>query len=61
LLTLRDRQLTPLFQAVVEATEEAILNAIIGEETMVGRDGNTIPGLPVDLLMEIIRPRVNRR
>lgn len=61
LLTLRDRQLTPLFQAVVEATEEAILNAIIGEETMVGRDGNTIPGLPVELLMEIIRPRADRR
>lgn len=61
LLTLRDRQLTPLFQAVVEATEEAILNAVIGEETMVGRDGNTIPGLPLDLLMEIIRPRADRR
>jgi len=54
-LTIRDSQLTPLFQAVVEATEEAILNAMFRAKTMVGRDGNTIVGLPIDQLVDILR------
>ena len=37
--------ITPLFDAVVEATEEAIWNAIVAAETMVGRDGITAHGL----------------
>ena len=53
--TLRDSRLTPLFQAVVEATEEAILNALCSADAMVGRDDRTIPGLPLDRLRDILR------
>jgi D-aminopeptidase len=53
--TLRDSRLTPLFQATVEATEEAILNALCRADTMVGRDNNTIPGLPLDWLVEVLK------
>lgn len=43
-----------LFRAVVEATEEAILDALICGETMVGRDGNRCIGLPHDRLLEVM-------
>jgi D-aminopeptidase len=48
-----------LFRAVVEATEEAVLDSIICNETMVGRDGNMAIALPVDQMMAIMR-RVGR-
>lgn len=35
----------PLFTAVVEATEEAVIDSMVANETMVGRDGNICPGL----------------
>ncbi|HYM49914.1 MAG TPA: P1 family peptidase [Candidatus Limnocylindrales bacterium] len=38
---LADAHITPLFDAVIESTEEAILNALVAAETMVGRDGIT--------------------
>ena len=53
--TVADRALNPLFQAVVEATEEAILNSLTAAETMVGRDRNTIHALPLDRLVEVMR------
>ena len=49
------KRLTPLFQAVVEATEEAILNALCRAETMVGRDGNRMPALPQARLVQILQ------
>ena len=52
---LRDRELTPVFSAVVEATEEAILNSLCVAETMLGRDGRVIPALPHDQLVEILK------
>ena len=55
LSALRDYRLTPLFQATAEATEEAILNALCSAETMVGRDGNTVPGIPHDRLVQILK------
>jgi D-aminopeptidase len=42
--------LNEFFQAAVEATEEAILNALVAAETMTGRDGNTLYALPHDAL-----------
>jgi D-aminopeptidase len=42
--------LDPLFVAVADATEEAILNALCAAETMTGRDGRTAHALPLDLL-----------
>lgn len=43
-----------MFQATVEATEEAIINALFAAETMTGRDGNTRSALPVDEALRIV-------
>jgi D-aminopeptidase len=48
--TLANRAMNPLFNAVVEATEEAVLNALLAAETMTAR-GVTIHALPHDLLL----------
>ena len=42
--------LDPIFEATVQATEEAIVNALVAAETMVGIDGHTAIGLPHDRL-----------
>ncbi len=47
-----DRAIDPLFDATIEATEEAIVNALVAAETMVGRDGVTAHALPHDRLLE---------
>jgi L-aminopeptidase/D-esterase-like protein len=46
--------LSPLFTATVEATEEAIVNAMVAAETMTGIDVNTVHRLPHDRLREIL-------
>ncbi len=56
---LSNSQISVLFQATVEATEEAIINAMVAAETMVGRDGNRSEALQHDRLQEILR-RYNR-
>ena len=53
--TVANSAINPVFQAVVEATEEAILNSLTSASTMVGRDGNTIHALPLDRLVEVMR------
>lgn len=40
--------LNPIFEGAVQATEEAILNAMVGARTMTGRDGHRVYGLPHD-------------
>jgi D-aminopeptidase len=45
-----------LFYAAIEATEEAIVNAILAAETMTGLDGNTAHGLGSELLAQTLRP-----
>jgi D-aminopeptidase len=45
-----------LFEAVIDATEEAILNALLAAETMTGRDGNTVHALPHDALRDALAP-----
>ena len=52
---LSDTYIDLLFDAVVEATEEAILNALLAAETMTGRDGITAHRLPADRLLEIMK------
>jgi L-aminopeptidase/D-esterase-like protein len=37
-----------IFDAVVEAAEEAAFNAMVAADTVEGRDGNTLHGFPVD-------------
>jgi D-aminopeptidase len=51
---LRNNAMSPLFMAVNEATEEAIINSLFHAQTMTGRDGHTIEELPVDSVLEII-------
>jgi D-aminopeptidase len=45
----------PLLKATVQATEEAVVNALVGAETMTGRDGHTAHAIPHDRLREILR------
>lgn len=44
-----------LFEAVVEATEEAVIDSMLCNETMEGRDGNTSHALPVEELLGLMR------
>ncbi len=48
------RDLDPFFAAVVEATEEAVLNSMLAAPTVTGRDGNTSRGLPADRVSELV-------
>jgi D-aminopeptidase len=47
-------RLSALFRATVEATEEAVLNAMFAAETTTGRDGRTLHALPVDRTLELL-------
>jgi D-aminopeptidase len=49
-----DKAINPLFQAAVEATEAAIVNALLAAETMVGRDGITAHRLDPERLVDIL-------
>jgi D-aminopeptidase len=53
--TLADDSLTPLFEAAVEATEEAIYNSLLKATTTRGLGGRTVEALPIDRLREILR------
>ena len=52
--SVNDHVIGGLFDGVIEATEEAILNAMIAAETMTGRDGVTAHRLPHDRLVEVM-------
>jgi L-aminopeptidase/D-esterase-like protein len=63
LAMLANAALDPIFEAVVESTEEAILNAMVAAETMVGRDDHRSIALPheeVRRLMREFRPPSGR-
>jgi L-aminopeptidase/D-esterase-like protein len=55
LTMLPNERIDPLFSATVEATEEAIVNAMVAAETMRGIDGNTVFAIPHDRLREILK------
>jgi D-aminopeptidase len=44
------RALDPLFEAVVDASEEAVLSSLLQAPTTTGRDGHTSEGLPADVV-----------
>ena len=54
-LTVANERISPLFNATVEATEEAIVNAMVAAKTMTGIDGHTVPGLPHQQLQEVLK------
>jgi L-aminopeptidase/D-esterase-like protein len=43
------------FQGVVEATEEAVVNALVANDEMVGYRGHRTPALPRDRVVELLR------
>jgi D-aminopeptidase len=47
--------MSPLFLAVIEATEEAIYNSLFRAQTMTGRSGVTVEALPLERTLEILR------
>ena len=50
-----NNDLTKLFLGTIEATEEAIVNALVAAETMTGADGLRLPELPEDRLRQIMQ------
>ena len=46
--------LSLLFRAVIEATEESIINSLLKAHTVIGRDGNTRYGIPIRRILEIL-------
>ena len=55
LTMLPNERINPLFRATVEATEEAVVNAMVAAETMRGVDGNTVHAIPHERLREVLR------
>jgi len=47
--------LDPIFLATVQATEEAVVNAMVAADTMTGADNHTVIGLPHDRLREVLK------
>lgn len=54
---LPNSRMTPLFQAVTEATEEAVYNALFKASDVQGNNGNRIRQLPVQIVLEILREK----
>jgi D-aminopeptidase len=50
-----NHHLNPMFDAVAEAVEEAILNALCAAETMTGFKGHTVYALPLDMLAAVMK------
>ena len=53
--TVSNERISPLFEATVEATEEAIVNAMVAAKTMTGIDGHTAYELPHDRLQQLLK------
>ena len=47
--------MSPLFLAVVEATEEAVINSMLKATTVTGRDGRTVDAIDIDRLLVVMR------
>ena len=54
LTVLLDRATAPIYEATIEATEEAIVNALCAADDMRGQNDNFAPGLPLDEVAEIM-------
>jgi D-aminopeptidase len=54
LTMLPNDQINPIFLAAVQATEEAVINALVAAETMTGVNGHTVVALPHDRLREVL-------
>lgn len=54
-MTQNEGYLNIVFRAAIEATEEAVLNALFKAETLRGRDGNTREAVPLDRVKQILQ------
>jgi D-aminopeptidase len=52
---LEDERIDPVYEATVQATEEAIINAMLAAETMTGADYLRVPALPHDRLRAVLK------
>lgn len=52
---LRNDDMSPLFMAAIEATEEAIINSMFAAESVTGHEGRTIEKLPVDQVIQSLK------
>ncbi|HEV2492012.1 MAG TPA: P1 family peptidase [Terriglobia bacterium] len=52
---LSEDQLSPLFEATIEATEEAIDDSVLGATTIRGRDGHVAEAIPIDKLRQVMK------
>ncbi|CAM3626825.1 P1 family peptidase [Pontibacter korlensis] len=52
---LRNDEMSPLFMAVIEATEEAIINSLFMAETMQGKENRTVEALPVNKVTKLLK------
>jgi D-aminopeptidase len=52
---LSNNRISTVFDATVQATEEAIINALVAAETMTGADGKTVAAIPHDRLRDVLR------
>jgi D-aminopeptidase len=50
-----EEHLDGLFEAAVDATEESVLNSLCSADTVTGAGGVTVPGLPLELVVEILK------
>jgi D-aminopeptidase len=50
-----NESMSPLFQAVIEATEEAILNSLFKATTVTGKDNRTVEALPIEQTISILK------
>ena len=48
-------RLSSLFEAAIEATEEAIINSMTMATTMTGRNGRTMQAIPLDQLKKVMK------
>ncbi len=49
--------INPWFEAVVQATEESVINALVANEDMIGYQGHRTPGLPRERVVELLTAR----
>lgn len=55
ILDLPNDAISGLFQATIEATEEAIYNSILKATSVTGRGGRTVQALPIDETVEVLK------
>ena len=55
LVMLPNDRIDPLFQATIDATEEAVVNAMLAAQTMTGADGIRVFGLPGDRVVAALK------